>query len=100
MSGRILHDEITMLAFGLLYAHFPNPCIVADNFHMIKSMATMACLYALEGPGVVDADLVLTFHQDESKNKVPLFLASKLGFKVYNIAGRKQLSEVATFLKS
>jgi hypothetical protein len=64
------------------------------------AMATMACLYALEGPGVVDADLVLTFHQDESKNKVPLFLASKLGFKVYNIAGRKQLSEVATFLKS
>ena len=38
MSGRILHDEITMLAFGLLYAHFPNPCIVADNFHIIKSM--------------------------------------------------------------
>lgn len=64
------------------------------------AMATMACLYALEGPGVVDADLVLTFHQDESKNKVPLFLASNLGFKVYNIADRKQLSEVATFLKS
>lgn len=64
------------------------------------AMATLASLYALEGPGVRDADFAITFDQSKEGNKVPLLVASKVGTKVYNIADREQLRELATRLKS
>jgi hypothetical protein len=64
------------------------------------AMATMAALYALEGPGFRDADFAITFDATNQGNKVPMLVASKVGTKVYNIADRNQLKELASKLKS
>lgn len=66
-----------------------------------KSLAqsVAASVIGLDGSGSFKASFGITMEAMELDKKFPCFIALKLGLKLYNIADRKQLSELVSLIR-